>query len=230
MYQNLLKENRMKRLLIDVRIREEEYNYLSQYFKITKIPLSQDVYDEISGHSDIFYCRLNDSIICAPNAPIIEDNFIMGTSRIGRKYPQDIAYNACQIGKTIIGSKYTDKTIKPDIIVKQGYTKCSICVTGEGSCITTDKSIAKHLERKGLYVTYIQENNIKLLDRSGKPTEMKGFIGGSSLVFDNKFVLFGDINLLESKEKILDHIKICNLELVNFRGMNVNDYGGAIIY
>ena len=31
---------------------------------------------------------------------------------------------------------------------------------------------------------------------------MKGFIGGASFVFDNKFVLFGDIENLESKEKI----------------------------
>ena len=53
----------------------------------------------------------------------------------------DVAYNACQIGNIIIGSKYTDNTINPNIIVKQGYVKCSICVTGEKSCITSDLNI-----------------------------------------------------------------------------------------
>ena len=42
---------------------------------------------------------------------------------------------------------------------------------------------------------------------------MKGFIGGASFVFDNKFVLFGDIEKLESKEKIKEHIKKYNLQL-----------------
>ena len=63
---------KMKKLLIDSRVRKVEYEYLSKYFDVIKIPLSNDVYEEISGHSDIFYCRLHDKIICAPNAPIIE--------------------------------------------------------------------------------------------------------------------------------------------------------------
>lgn len=220
----------MKKILIDERIRPEEEKYLSKYFEITKIPLSKDVYDEISGHSDIFYCKINDKIICAPNAPIIDNSFIMGMSKVNNKYPEDVAYNACQIGNIIIGSKYTDKTINPDIIVKQGYVKCSICVTSPNSCITTDKNIYDELTKHEIDVTYIQEHNIKLLDRAGKSTQMQGFIGGASFIFDNKFVLFGDIQTLESKEKILKHLQKYNLQLINFKGLDANDYGGAIIY
>ena len=40
--------------------------------------ICNDVYEEISGHSDIFYCKLQNKIICAPNAPIIEKEFIGG--------------------------------------------------------------------------------------------------------------------------------------------------------
>ena len=35
---------------------------------------------------------------------------------------------------------------------------------------------------------------------------------------------------LESKEKIIEHLKKYELELVDFKGLEVNDYGGAIIY
>ena len=51
-----------------------------------------------------------------------------------------------------------------------------------------------------------------------------------SLVFDNKFVLFGDIEKLKNKEKILEHIKKYNLQLVHFKGLDIYDYGGGIIF
>ena len=58
---------------------------------------------------------------------------------------------------------------------------------------------------------------------------MSGFIGGATLVFNNKFMIFGDINKLENKGKILDHINKYGLELINFKGLDVYDYGGGII-
>lgn len=220
----------VKNLLIDERIRKIEYDFLARYFYVIKIPLSNCVYDEISGHSDIFYCSVKDKIICAPNSPIIKNSFILGNSEVKSKYPEDIRYNACQIGENIIGSKYTDNTINPNIIVKQGYTKCSVAVTGHNSCITADKEIYEKLKNKGIDVCLIEERNIKLLNRDGKPTNMQGFIGGASFVFDNKFVLFGDIEKLESKEKITDHLRKHNLELIDFKGLEVYDYGGGIIF
>ena len=110
---------KMKKLLIDSRVRKIEYEYLSRYFDVIKLPLSDDVYEEISGHSDIFYCKLQNKIICAPNAPIIEKEFIGGKNLVGRTYPYDVSYNACQIGDFIIGSKYTDSMICTNITVKQ---------------------------------------------------------------------------------------------------------------
>lgn len=58
---------------------------------------------------------------------------------------------------------------------------------------------------------------------------MQGFIGGATLVFDNKFVLFGDINKLEYKDEIIKHINKYGLELVSFDGLDVYDYGGGIV-
>ena len=163
----------MKKLLIDSRVRKVEYEYLSKYFDVIKLPLSNDVYEEISGHSDIFYCKLQNKIICAPNAPIREKEFIVGKNLVGRTYPYDVSYNACQIGDFIIGSKYTDSMISTNITVKQGYTKCSICVTSKNSCITSDRGIDKILKGNGINSDFIEENNIKLLKKDAIEFEIK---------------------------------------------------------
>ena len=154
----------------------------------------------------------------------------MGKEKVGKEYPKDVLYNVCQIGNKVIGSKYTDKSIKPDIIVKQGYVKCSMAVTSDNSCITSDKGIANVLESNNIDVLYIEENNIKLLKKDATASTMKGFIGGASFVFDNKFVLFGDSNNLSNKDKIIQHLDKYNLELVDFKGLDIYDYGGGIIY
>ena len=139
-------------------------------------------------------------------------------------------YNVCQIGDKIIGSKYTDKSIAPNIVVKQGYVKCSIAITGDHSCITTDKKIAEVLKQHNIDALYVEENNIKLLKRDKTISKMKGFIGGATLTFDNKFILFGDINNLNSKKIIQEHLNKYNLELIDFKGIEVYDYGGGIIF
>lgn len=220
----------MKKLIIDSRIREEEYKYLNNYFNVIKLPLTDDVYEEISGHSDIFYCKINNQIIAAPNAKVLEKDFKLGRIKVQKKYPLDVPYNACQVGERIIGSKYLDDSIVPDIVVKQGYVKCSIAVTSDKSCITTEKKIAEVLNKNNIDALYIEENNIKLLKKDKSISNMHGFIGGASLVFDNKFVLFGDINMLKNKDKILEYIYKYNLELVDFKGLDVYDYGGGIVF
>ena len=220
----------MKNLIIDSRIRDDEYTYLSKYFNVLKLPLSDDVYEEISGHSDIFYCKINNEIVAAPNAKILEKDFKTGKVKVEKEYPLDVPYNICQIGNKIIGSKYVDKRIIPDIIVNQGYVKCSIAVTTNKSCITTDKKIAEVLNKNNIDALHIEENNIKLLKKDKSISNMHGFIGGACLVFNNKFILFGDIDMLKNKDKILEHINKYNLELVDFKGLDIFDYGGGIVF
>lgn len=58
---------------------------------------------------------------------------------------------------------------------------------------------------------------------------MKGFIGGASCVIENKFILFGDIDYLKNKDKIITFLKKHGLELIDFKKLNVYDYGGVIV-
>lgn len=65
----------MRNLIIDERIRNAEYEYLSGFFNVIKLPVSLDVYEEISGHSDIFYSSINNRVIAAPNAMYKNEKF-----------------------------------------------------------------------------------------------------------------------------------------------------------
>ena len=223
-------------ILIDERIRNKEEDFLKNELNLNveKIRLSSFVYPEISGHSDIFYAKINNKIYCSPNAPIKNPSFIIGKEEVKNTYPDDVKYNICQIGNNIIGSKYADKEIIKyiNIFVKQGYAKCNISVTGSNSCLTSDIGIYKELIKHNIDVTYIDDDNIHLLDKNNNISKMKGFIGGASFVFNNYFVVFGDINNLEeeNKEKILNHLEKYKLKLKTFEDLDIIDYGGAIIY
>lgn len=55
-----------------------------------------------------------------------------------------------------------------------------------------------------------------------------GFIGGASCVLDDKFILFGDANHLENRDVLVHFIERYGLELVDFMGFDIIDYGGII--
>ena len=222
--------------LIDGRIREEEFSYLFDELKldIKLIDPSKYVYPEISGHSDIFYAKIDDKIYCAPNTKYIETNFIIGKEPVRYNYPDDVKYNVCQIGKYVIGSKYVDEKIKDkvNVFVKQGYTKCNIAVTGDNSCITSDVGIYEKLKSLGMDVLLLRTDNIGLINKDHLLSEMHGFIGGATALINDTFVLFGDVDYLseENKENLLNHIKRHNLKFKDFKYLKIVDYGGIITY
>lgn len=142
----------MKLIIIDYRMREEEKKFLSKLGKIIEINPKANVYEEISGHPDIFICKINDKVILSPN--LREDNYInienceYGKEYVEKKYPNDIKYNICQIGNNVVHDfRYTDERILEivdkynlnKIQVKQGYSNCSISVINKNACITSDK-------------------------------------------------------------------------------------------
>lgn len=228
----------MKKLLIDSRMRQEEKNYLTslKYDLIELLP-NKELYDEISAHPDIQVAKIGDSLLQAPNANILLENAIIGNSKVGAKFPESVHYNVCCIGDYLLHNlNYTDSKIleladnsnMTKVHVNQGYTKCSIAVTSNNSCITTDKQIYKTLLSLKIDCLYIEEESIRLINKFGLESKMRGFIGGASTVIDNKFILFGDKKNLKNLGRIEEHIKKYNLEFIDFPGLSIHDYGGVI--
>ena len=70
--------------------------------------------------------------------------------------------------------------------------------------------------------------DIKLLNENGKYSEMNGFIGGAIARIDDNIIVFGDLNKVDNKSYIRKFIEKKNLNIIDFSGLDVIDYGGII--
>ena len=98
----------MQYILVDCRMRNVEKNMLKYMgYRLVSIDRSQNVYPEIASHVDIFAVKLGDNLIVEKSK--YEDmlfliknsgyNIISGKEEVGTKYPDDIKYNICIVGK-----------------------------------------------------------------------------------------------------------------------------------
>lgn len=223
-------------IIIDSRMRKIEKDYLSNFGELIEISPQNCTYNEISAHPDIFFCKISGCIFKAPNLNI--DIGIPGNDIVNYKYPNDVKYNVCQIGENVVHNfEFTDKKVLDfinshklkKIQVKQGYSNCSISVISDNACITSDTGIYRALKSEKIDCLLLKENNIKLLNKDGIETKMKGFIGGASCVINNEFILFGDSNYLKNKDELINFLNKYSLKLTDFKGLNIYDYGGVII-
>ena len=233
----------MNQLIIDKRMRKIEKEKLKELgYELVEIQKSSNVYEEISSHVDIFVCKIGKKIIVEPtqykvieNNVYSKENIVIGQEKIGKKYPYDIKYNVCIIGKRALHNfEFCDQKIKQELTQQgyeiintaQGYTNCSIAVINENSAIVTDKGLYKILEKHNVDVLYLEyEPDIKLLTQNGY-SNRKGFIGGAISRIDDKIIIFGDLNKIDKDEKIREFISNSGLEMVEFKELDVVDYGG----
>ena len=237
----------MQYILVDCRMRNVEKNMLKYMgYRLVSIDRSQNVYPEIASHVDIFALKVGNNLIVEKSK--YEDllfliknsgyNIISGKEEVAMKYPDDIKYNVCVVGNYAIHNfKYTDKTVLKKlkqseyelINVEQGYTNCSIVVIDNSSVITTDKKIAEKLIANNfsvLLLDYIPD--IKLKDEYGNFSSMTGFIGGAIGRVRDNIIVFGDLNKIDKENKIRNFIKARDLKLIDFKGLDVIDYGGIV--
>lgn len=133
------------KIIIDSRMREIEKEYLSRFGELVQILPQDTVYEEISGHPDIFFCKVNNCLFRSPNLEL--DLGTSGRDSVGFNYPEDIKYNVCRLGNFVIHNfKYTDKDVSDyiensgleKIQVNQGYSNCSTSVISDRACVTSD--------------------------------------------------------------------------------------------
>lgn len=202
-----LPEGKVKTVIVDKRISKCVQNKIrANGINIIETPNCSNLYEAVSAHPDMLIHHIGgDEIIVAPN--IYYDMYkkleglnlkvIQGDTMLKSTYPDNVAYNVGRIGKIAIHNfKYTDKKIIKRleekelklINVKQGYAKCSICIVNEKAIITSDRGIARELEKHDIDVLLIRSGYVDL------PGLDYGFVGGASGLIDNKKILFcGDI-------------------------------------
>lgn len=235
----------MKTVIIDERMRTIEKEELKKLgYKLIEIKQNNKVYKEISSHVDIFACKIGEKIIIEPsqynNIKKEAQNLNKlekGKEEIDAKYPEDIKYNVCIIGKKAIHNfEYTDFKLKEElekqkyelINTTQGYTNCSIAVIDSNSAIVTDKGLYKILQKHNIDVLYFKnELDIKLLNGQ-EYSNRKGFIGGAISRVGENIIIFGELSKIDKDEKIKKFIEKRKLKIIEFKGLDVIDYGGIL--
>lgn len=237
------------KLIIDGRMRQIEKLKLKELgYELIELKQSLNVYTEISSHVDVFTCKVGHTLIIEPSQYKYlktqlkyEDaqeqmRILKGVEKVEIKYPFDIKYNVCTIGKKAFHKfEFTDLKIKEELIKQgyefvnttQGYTNCSIAVINEKSAIVTDKGLDKILKKHDVDVLYLEnELNIKLLESSGY-SNRKGFIGGAISRIGENIVVFGDLNKIDVNKQIRKFMQSKGLKIIEFKEQDVIDYGGV---
>lgn len=230
-------------VIVDSRIGQTNLTSLQKLNRKTiLVPLNKSLYNAVAGHPDMQVFILdNKNILVSPDANIsvanelrsLGVNVIIGQTKLIDKYPYNIAYNAAKVGKFVFHNfSYTDPTLIQEIEkrnlkkipVKQGYTKCSICIVNENSIITADTGIYKAASENGIEVLLIPPEKgilLKGLDY--------GFIGGSTgLIEENKLAFLGDAQELFSYNEILKFTKERDVEIISLSKNEVEDFGSIL--
>ena len=234
-------------IIVDNRIRKIEMEFLNKLDRnILALPSINNVYEEISSHVDIYISKIRDTLIIEKamydniKEKVLDNDIciVRGNETVKNPYPNDILYNVCVIGNNAIHNfKYTDKKLLEiidkkglnKININQGYSNCSIAVIDDNSAIVSDKKIANMLQENEIDTLYIDEKlDIKLLDKKGNYSKMSGFIGGAIERMENNVIVFGDLNKIDKENKIRNFITSRNLNVIDFKGFDVIDYGGII--
>lgn len=191
--------------------------------------------ERLSGHTDLSAVQICKSVIlseylnpCEQIHKIVEVEYVPEPQQA--VYPHDAGLNFCIVGDKLFfnpktaNAKLVEKCgCKQFIPVKQGYTKCSICVIDENSIITSDKRIAEAAENAGMDALYLSEPFVKL-DGFGY-----GFIGGAAFKISETDIAFtGKIVDTIVERKIESFLSRRNINPIYLTDSQIFDIGSAI--
>lgn len=191
------------------------------------------VYPEVSHHADIFACRVNKRLFVARKLSSLFSGLNIEyeiTENPAYAYPGNILLNACTFGRFFMHNlKYTDKRLLEYakesglelINVRQGYTKCSCAVVGQG-IITADRGIYKELKKRNIDTLLITEGNVSL------PGFDYGFFGGACGAVGDELIINGDLDRHPDADKIKEFAALHGFRVVSFSGLEITDIGSII--
>lgn len=197
----------------------------------------------VACHPDMLYFHLGDKNIVVYNQIQFSNmemqrlislgfNICLSEKLLSPDFPYDVLLNGCRIGDNLICKR---NSIDPKIInyclnnnikiidVKQGYSKCSICVVNETSLITADKSIYDNAIKNKLNCLLIHSGYIELKGYN------EGFIGGCSGKSNNHTIMFtGNLKEHPSYNDIKSFLDNIHFDIDILSNDKLYDYGSLI--
>lgn len=192
----------------------------------------------VGKHADILMNYVGKSTFLVDENQIELCNFIeknngksININDIESPYPNDCLLNFADVGDFIIcNESIMTKNIvdvlpnKQIIDVKQGYSKCSVCICGRNTIITDDISIYNAVSQYGnIKSLLIKKGSVRL---SGYDY---GFIGGCCGLIDKDLLFFnGDLSFHTDCAKIIDFLYENNVKYICIKGKPLTDIGSVI--
>ncbi len=146
-------------------------------------------------------------------------------------YPSDCLLNFADIGDYIICNKslLTEKIVKQlpkktIIDVKQGYSKCSVCICKRNTIITDDFSIHNAVSQyEDIKSLLIEKGSVRIEKYN------YGFIGGCCGLIDKDLLLFnGDLQTHTNFDKIEKFLYDNCVNYIDIKGKPLTDIGSII--
>lgn len=195
-----------------------------------------NLYEAVNGHTDLQLVRIDDTLICAPECyehykQFFDENLVCGTKKIKGSYPGDIWYNAAVFGKTAIHNfKYTDTKLYEEmkakslnlINVKQGYSKCSICIVSDNAIITDDEGIYKSAVENKTDALKITKGDVFLKGMN------YGFFGGATGLYNDTLFVNGELKTHTDEKNIRAFCRNYNVYVAEMKKGTICDIGSVL--
>lgn len=229
-----------KKVIVDSRMSAKCCEKLQKMgYKLVFMPQVLALNTPICAHPDMSVINIGQKWFAAND---IHDTFIFLKNcefvsradgvRNNLSYPFDVAFNGAVVGKRLIcNSKYIsrhilDYALKSDyeiVDVKQGYTKCSVCVVDDNSIITEDKGVADKCADAGIDVLLLKTHGVKLDGYEN------GFFGGcSGKLSDEELAFAGCIEEHAEYKEILEFCTMRGVKPVSLSDEPLYDVGSII--
>lgn len=222
-------------IIVDVRAPEEAKENLKRYGEMVEFETSGITYDAISGHPDVFMCRVGEELVVAPN---IAERFIetgnlkleirTGRLDVGREYPESARYNAVVTDDLIIHNlDISDPELlmmtwdRQQVHVPQGYSRCNLLPLKNNHFITSDKGIEKNLKEIATLL-YVDSQEILL------PGFEHGFFGGACGVFEDNVFVMGTLEKISQGKEIHSFLTNLNYEVIELYDGPLFDVGSIL--
>lgn len=225
-------------IFADHKIPEKAHERLQEYGEIIPFRTEGIAYEAVADHPDIFFCKIANQWVIAPNTPEIyikkldshKIPYTVGELEVGKKYPETAKYNVvCSDNYLLHNFRYTDSIITNladnlDLIhVNQGYTRCSLLALKEEHFITSDDGVGRVLSKYKFDVLNVDPEGIIL---PGKP---HGFIGGTAGIHKDTIFFLGSLNYLKDGTKVRTLLESINYTIVELYDGPLFD-GGSILF
>lgn len=213
-----LPSERVKLVLVDKFISEYAKKTLNSlnidYIETTSV---ESIIDCTSTHPDMQFLMFEQrKVLVEKNTysyykKLLPDFEIIPIDGIQSPYPKDSALNITILDDKCFLTNYQNNFIgdyisNNKIFIKQGYSKCNICILNESAIITSDKGIIENAINFGVKAYYLPSDDIFLKDYKN------GFWGGCTGLIDKNLLFFNgnieklscysDLKTILTKEKI----------------------------